>query len=208
MKKIITALMLAGVIFLFVGCGKNVSPNDKHDFDEDITVSDEADNTTAENEQSEIPEATDADDDVALHAELALSDFIGKTVEEITDIFGSEYSVTDYNGGYFISYEDRPFSLFYRNPADPDGIRSETPAPTDEIFIVMSGGEGMVIIDGVEIGSRVATLEAAIGQMLDVEYDEMEGDYYVTFTREGLRYVMCLDSESVITSCEIWDERT
>ncbi|MBQ5823759.1 MAG: hypothetical protein IIW48_03015 [Clostridia bacterium] len=207
MKKIITALVMAGVIFLFGGCTKNVSPKDKQDFDENTLISEETEPTAQENEHSGIPEETQANDE-GLHASLTLSSLIGKTVKEITDIFGTDYSVSDYNGGYFISYEDRPFSLFYRNPDDPDGIRSEVPAPTDVIFIVMSGGEGMVIFEDVEIGSRVATLEACIGETLDVEYDEMEDDYFVTFTRDGLRYVMSVDGESKITSCEVWDERT
>ena len=202
MKKIITALALLVFLLLLVGCGKDASSSDDKDYGEDTVQSEDGEGIKFEEELNDTEETTQDVVPESVECEY-LSDFMGKTVADITDMFGTDYTVSDYNGGYFISYQNQPFAFFYRDPVETS-LRSDVPAPTDVIFIVMSGGEGTLIFEGVEIGSTVSDMESYLNQSLDIYYDEMECEHYLLFVRDGSRYIVYVDENNVITSCEIW----
>ena len=186
MKKTVAVLLVVALALICFGCAKAPTPLG------------EADVTVTATEAG--VETTSVTQDPA-----GLASFIGKTVKDITDRFGENYGVEYYNGGYYILYANQPFSFFYRDPANIDGIRSDVPNPTDEIFIVMSGGMGVTIFGDVRIGSKLADLEAFIGETLEIEFNEMEGFYCASFIRDDIKFVVTLDDNNLITSCEVWD---
>ncbi len=186
MKKTVAVLLVVAMAFLCFGCAKTPTPLGEAD----VTVT-----------------ATDAEvETTSLTKDPAgLASFIGQTVKDITDRFGADYAVNYYNGGYFISYANQPFSFFYRDPANIDGVRSDVPNPTDEIFIVMSGGMGVTIFGDIRIGSKLSDMEAFIGETLEIEFNEMDGDYCASFVRDDIKFVVTLDADNLIVACEVWD---
>ena len=186
MKKTVAVLLVVVLALICFGCAKTPTP---------LGEADVTDNTTEAG-----VETTSVTQDPS-----GLASFVGKTVKDITDRFGMNYTVESYSGGYFINYENQPFAFFFRDPENIDGIMYAEPRPSDEIYIVMSGGMGVTIFGDIRIGSKLADVEAYIGETLEVSLNEMEGDYSASFIRDDLEYVLTLGEDNMITSCEVWD---
>ena len=186
MKKTVAVLLVVALAIICFGCSKAPTP---------LGEADVTDNTT----EAEV-ETTSVTQDPS-----GLASFVGKTVKDITDRFGMNYTVESYSGGYFINYENQPFAFFFRDPENIGGIMYAEPRPSDEIYIVMSGGMGVTIFGDIRIGSKLADVEAYIGETLEIGFNEMDEVYSASFIRDGLEYVITLDDNNLITSCEVWD---
>ena len=186
MKKTVAVLLVVALAIICFGCSKAPTPLGEADVTDNTTVA-EVETTSVTQDPS------------------GLASFVGKTVKDITDRFGMNYTVESYSGGYYISYDNQPFAFFFRDPENIDGAMYAEPRPSDEIYIVMSGGMGVTIFGDIRIGSKLADLEAFVGETLEIEFNEMEGDYYASFIRDDIKFVVTLDDNNLITSCEVRD---
>lgn len=184
MKKTVAVLLVVAMAFLCFGCAKTATPLGEADVTDNISVT--------ENETFDVTKDPEGP-----------ASFIGLTVKDITDRFGTDFEVTDYRGGFYICYANQPFIFLYKDPeVGLSAFMSDVPDPADEIFSVTSYDIGAPIFGDVRIGSPLEDAEICLGEDIEIDFSEMDG-YCAYFERNDIAYRFWLDGNCMIEGYDI-----
>ena len=100
--------------------------------------------------------------------------YVGQTVEQICKKYGNNYSVSTWEGGNNLEFENCDFYFYYSAYNDDMDL---TPEADDVIFSVESRTSTAKITSNIKIGDSLEKIEKALGQKIDLNYSEMTGDY-------------------------------
>lgn len=137
--------------------------------------------------QQEQPEPEPEVEEPELTKESPAYDFIGKTLGEVREVWGTEIETGNYNGGIYFIFPDSPTFFtpnMLRNPQNSDKINA------------VSVNDDLEILPGVTGNSTFPEIQAAFPdkelKKPERTYNEMEGewDYGLVFNHEGSD-VMC-----------------
>lgn len=123
-----------------------------------------------------------------------LSQWIGMTAEDIFALYGEDFCIDGMNGGIYFYYEDAcPYEFYYY------GGENMEPKLSDQIYGVATWGEGICVVDGIQIGENIQQIKEKLGSSLALEASE-ESEFYPfleeTIQKDGFSYHLLFGPES------------
>lgn len=133
MKKFFAIIMSLCLLLSLPACGKNTATQSYNDSALTTTIADSSDNTTAASTSTEDASVEDQTTKAAAKTTKAtkattkttssttyLANFVGKTLGEVKNTYGANYTVSHYQGATVVGYSDYSFLIYsiHTNPSN------------------------------------------------------------------------------------------